>query len=67
MNFTAIQIDHWVAQDHSGHPISLKKWPDGWILARRYCRPKPCTIFPTLTDAVTYLTGEQRRNEMVSQ
>ncbi len=50
----AVAIDHWVAVI-GGRPVSVKKWPDGWILCRRYAK-QPALRFETLRCVVEYLT-----------
>jgi hypothetical protein len=50
----AVAIDHWVAVI-GGRPVSVKKWPDGWILCRRYAA-KPALRFETLACVLEYLS-----------
>lgn len=53
-HWTAVAIDHWVT-NLNGQPISLKKWPDGWVLAQRNNHRHPAILFRSLRTAVEYL------------
>jgi hypothetical protein len=52
MNWTAVAINHWVTTTPAG-PISLKKWPLGWVLIVKSNRHNPSTLFYSLRSAVT--------------
>jgi len=55
MIWSAVAIDHWVTTQPNGQPVSLKCWPDGWVLARRHNRMRPALLFKSIRDAATYV------------
>lgn len=48
----AVAVDHWVAEI-AGCPVSIKRWPMGWILVRKAsCQGRAGALCVRLADAV---------------